>query len=118
MNPAKLDLCIYKGSTFRKGFQWKIQSTDLAMDLTGCVIKMQIRAYIGAPDVLLDCSTLNSKIVLSDAINGKWYLDIDAADTALLPNNILVYDMDITFPSTDVYTVSRGNVKVIEQVTV
>ena len=118
MTPAKLDLTIYKGTTFRKGFQWKIQSTDLPMDLTGCTIKMQVKEGACSEVPLIELTTANGKIVIESAIDGKWIIEILSADTATLNPIRYVYDMDITFPSGDVFTVTSGIIKVIEQVTV
>ena len=118
MNPAKLDLEIYQGSIFRKGFQWKIQSTDLPMDLTDCQIKMQIKESACSEVALIELTTTNGKIVIESAIDGKWTIEILSADTATLSPIRYVYDMDITFPSGDVFTVCRGIIKVIEDVTV
>lgn len=118
MTPAKLDLEIYQGSTFRKGFQWKIQSTDLPMDLTGCQVKMQIRESECSETVAVECSTANGGAVIESAIDGKWYVEIASDDNLLLNPIRYVYDMDITFPSGDVFTVARGVIKVIKQVTI
>lgn len=117
MTPVKLDLNIYKGSTYRKGFQWKVQSTNAPMNLTECSIKMQVRPCKGSTTVLLEASTANSKIVLTDAVNGKWQIDLSPTDTAALSFTKAEYDIDITFPSTDVFTPVAGVVTLIEQVT-
>ena len=36
MQPAHIDLDIYKGSTFVKIIQWKTGETPVAVNLTGC----------------------------------------------------------------------------------
>jgi hypothetical protein len=117
MTPVKLDLKIYKGSTYRKGFQWKIQSTNAPMNLVGCSIKMQVKACRGDTAVLLECSTSNGKILLTDAINGKWQITLSPSDTAALTFTKAVYDLDITFPSTDVFTPIEGVISCTSQVT-
>lgn len=117
MTPVKLDLNIYKGSTYRKGFQWKVKSTNLPMDLTGCSIKMQVRSCKTDTTVLLEASTTNGKIVLTDAANGKWQINLSPADTAALAFSKAVYDLDITFPSGDVFTPIEGVVSCTSQVT-
>lgn len=118
MNPAKLDLEIYQGSTFRKGFQWIIQSTGIAMDLSDCSIKMQIKESTCSELPLIDLSTENGKIVIESAIDGKWIIEVLPSDTTAVDAVRYVYDMDITFPSGDVFTVCQGIVKVTEDVTV
>lgn len=118
MTPAKLDLEIYQGSTYRKGFQWKIQSTDLAMDITGCQISMQIKESECSETFAIECSTANGGAVIESAIDGKWYVEILSEDTLPLNPIRYVYDMDVIFPSGDVFTVARGVIKVTEQVTI
>lgn len=118
MNPAKLDLEIYRGSVFRKGFQWIIQSTGVAMDLTGCSIRMQIKESTCSETPLIELNTDNGRIVIVSAIDGKWTVEILPVDTATIAAIRYVYDMDITFPSGDVFTVCRGIIKVTEDVTI
>jgi hypothetical protein len=116
MQPVKLDLKIYKGSTYRKSFQW-IDSNGSPMVLTGCAIKMQIRDYLGSGTVLIELSTANGRIVIVDAVLGKWQLVLTAVETGLLDFTRAVYDLDITFPSTEVHTPIKGDVVLIRQVT-
>lgn len=116
MTPVKLNLNIYRGSTYRKGFQWKTQPDDTPMNLTGCSIKMQMKTARGG-DVLLECSTANGKITITDALNGRWQLALTPSDTLALSFSKAIYDLDITFLTTDVFTPIEGNVTVYEQVT-
>ena len=116
MKPSKLDLDIYKGSTYRRGFQW-LTSDKTPMDLTSCEIKTQIRAYVDSPDVLYEASTQNSKITLTEPLEGKFELEISSDDSKNWVFSKAVYDLDITFPSGDVFTVVEGLVNTKGQVT-
>lgn len=58
MTPAKLDLIIYRGSTFVKEITWQTGTPATAVNLTGCKIRMQIRpktadTNIITPDFIL-----------------------------------------------------------------
>jgi hypothetical protein len=117
MKPSKLDLDIYKGSTYRKGFQWLTSPDKTPMDLSGCSIKLQIRAYANSPDVLYEASTGNSRIEVTSTTQGKWRLIVSSSDSTSWTFNQAVYDLDITFPSGDVYTVVEGIVYAKQQVT-
>lgn len=118
MNPAKLDLEIYRGSVFRKGFQWIIKSTNTAMPLTDCTVKMQIKESTCSETPMIELTTENGKIEIVSAIDGKWTIEIRSEDTAMIAAIRYVYDMDITFPSGDVFTVCQGIIKVTEDGTV
>jgi hypothetical protein len=117
MKPVKLDLEIYKGSTYRKSLQWVVSSTSTPMDITGCSIKMQIRAYVGSTSVLIELSTVNNRIIIVDALLGKWQIYLTPTETLALDFVKAVYDLDITFPSTEVHTPIQGDVTLIKQVT-
>jgi hypothetical protein len=118
MKPVKLDLEIYKGSTYRKSLQWIVSSTNTPMDITACTIKMQIRPYLGSNDVLLELSTVNGRVLIVDGLLGKWQIYLTPAETLALDFVKAVYDLDITFPSTEVHTPIQGDVTLIKQVTV
>ena len=118
MKPVKKDLEVYKGNTYRKQFQWKIKDSDTAMDLTGCEIKMQIKLCSTDEVAVLELSTENARIVISEpATDGKWTIEMTALDTAAFTFSQAVYDLDIKFPSNDVYTIIAGKVIARNEVT-
>lgn len=104
--PAQLCYTIYQGATFRRGFRWctapyptKIQNgklvnaqtcrpvpdTDLVpVDLMGCTARLQLRADVLAPDVLLELTTQDGRIDLSMG-DGHIAFYLDAVTTAGLP---------------------------------
>ncbi len=104
--PAHLCYTIYQGATFRRGFQWctapyptqivngelvnaqtgrPVPKTDLTpVDLTGCTARMQLRADVLAPDVLLELNTQDGRIELSTGDRNISFL-LDAETTASLP---------------------------------
>lgn len=78
---------------------------------------MQIRDYLGSATVLDELTTDNNKIVLTDAAQGKWRIDLTPAQTVAYSFTKAVYDIDVTFPSTDKFTPVKGVVTLTEQVT-
>lgn len=118
MIAVKKDLEVYKGNTWRKGFQWKIKDSDTAMDLTDCSIKMQIKLCASDEEPVLELSTDNGKIVILDPpTDGKWTVEMTALETAAFLFNQAAYDLDISFPSNDVYTIIAGKVIARNEVT-
>lgn len=108
MKPSKLDIELTKGDTERRGFQWITKLNQTPMDLTDCVISLQVRAGKSSPDVLLELSTVNGLIEITDALQGKWMIEFQPPDTAAFTFNKAVYDMQVVFPSGDTYTVIEG----------
>lgn len=116
MKPVKLNLEIYRGDTYYREFQWR--EFDVAVDITGCSIKMQFRECLGSPDVLLEASSVDGKVSVTDGINGGWEIDLPPAETSLLEVGKYVYDVKFTFPDSSIHTVIRGIVDVVDRVTV
>lgn len=118
MKPARIDLHIYKGSTFMKSFQWKTGDVPTPVDLTGCSIKMQIRENPGTT-VLAEFSTANNKIEITDAVNGKFRLFISNTESTDYLFKSGKYDIEVTFPVTNhVYRVLQGYVAIDSEITV
>lgn len=118
MKPARVDLIIYRGSTFSKTFQWKTGETPTPVDLTGCSIKMQIRENPGTA-ILDELSTANSRITITDAVNGKFSLKVSNSESTSYTFSSGKYDIEITFPGTlDVYRVIQGTVTIDQEITV
>lgn len=119
MTPQKLNLIIYQGATFRQSFRWTTQtgSTTTAVDLTNCIVRMQVRKTIKETVKLVDASTTNGKITLIDADDGQFEIELTDEETALLDFNTGVYDLEIEFPSGDVVRLLYGNVALSKEVT-
>lgn len=118
MTPVKKDFIVYKGDTWRKGFQWKVKDSDTPMDLTDCIIKMQIKLCSDDTTAVLELSTTGSGIVISEpATDGKFTVTMLATDTAAFEFNQAVYDLEIKFPSGDVFTIIAGKIIARTEVT-
>ena len=117
MRPAELDLDIYQGSTFRKKFQYKTGDPAVAVDITGCTLRMQIREKITSATPFITLTTENSGITIDDPVEGTFTLFISATDTAAIVLLKGVYDLELVYPNEDVSKLLFGAVTVIKEVT-
>jgi hypothetical protein len=115
----KYKIQIIQGETYTKIFPWKAGSSSnlvTPVDLTGCTAKMQVRSKVSSPDVLLELSTQNSKIVLG-GITGEVKINLSAAETSSLTWTSGVYDLKIQFPDGSVRRLLSGTVSVSPEIT-
>lgn len=107
MTAARLFYLIQQGATFRRRFRWcsvpyptrmfngKLVRADTCMpvpdadlvpvDLTGCDARMQLRADVLAPDVLLELTAANGRIDLSEGADGWVGFVLTDAETGAIP---------------------------------
>lgn len=126
MSAANYDLYIEQGATFRFSVTWgrKTGQQDSAgndiverYDLTGCVIRMQIRKSVGG-DVLISATTTNGGIVIdTDPTTGKFAICITDEATDSLASTRAKWDLEVGWPSGDVQRVFQGNVKISPNIT-
>lgn len=113
--PAKLKFTIYQGATFRKRLTW-LNPDKTPIDLTGCLARMQVRAAVESPDVLLSLTTENGGIALGDAI-GTVDLFIADEDSSLIDWDGGVFDIEIAHPNGDVTRLAQGSIAISPEVT-
>ena len=105
--PAQFPLEIYRGDTARLSVKlW--DNLHEPVDLTGCLVKAEIRDRPGGTKIV----PLTCTVVLPNVIG----IVLDAFDSEGLPP-AGVWDMQITFPSGDVKTPLAGPVTVTPDVT-
>lgn len=114
--PAKLKLTIYQGATFRKRLTWKAGTPAVAVDLTGCTARMQVREEIDSEDALVSLTTANGGIALGGAA-GTIDLYISDEDTADMTWEGGVWDLEIEHPSGEVTRLAEGSISVSPEVT-
>lgn len=117
MQPAHIDLCIYKGSTFVKIIQWKTGEILTAVNLTGCTARMQIRKVVNDSTVLDTLTTENGKLVIHEPLNGKFKIVIAADISTAYTFTSAVYDLEIVFTDQTVVRVIEGCVTASPEVT-
>lgn len=118
MPAHKVKLEIDQGATFDKTFTWLTGTPKSAqpVDLTGCTARAQVREEIDSPDVLLELSTENDRIVLGGT-SGEIRIVIDASTTAAIDWESGVYDLEVIFPDGTVVRRMAGGVSVSKEVT-
>ena len=142
MAAATYALRIEQGATWRLKFTWcragavnpdgTIAAGD-PIDLTGCTARMQIRkslrqpvlAFITTPVTAIatdavtgvETTTETPNGITLGGVDGTIVLELSADKTALLNITAGVYDLEIVFPSGDVYRVLEGTVTVDPNVT-
>ena len=105
---AKVDFTIEQGATWKHSLLLKSGGeTGPALNLTGYTAKMQVRAGLGATAVLLELSTVNSRIVVT-AVTGRLDLTVPASVTAALSFVTAVCDLIITSPGGEVTRLFQG----------
>ncbi len=119
MQPANLDLTIYKGSTYSKLIQWKTGEPATPVDLTGCTARMQVGKRANDTEVLDVLTTENGKLTIYNPSEGRIRIDISAAQSAAYTFTTGVYDLEIVYPapSTTVYRIMQGCFSAIPEVT-
>lgn len=114
MPAAKLNLKIEQGATFRQKLTWQSDS-GTPINLTGYTARMHIRSNVKATDILLELTTENGRISLTQ-LTGEINLLIDAVVTAGITWNSAVYDLELVNGS-EVVRLIQGNITVNPEVT-
>lgn len=117
MQPASLDLTIYKGSTFVKSIQWKTGDPAVAVDLSGCTARMQVRKSPCDSTILESLTTENGKIVITQPLNGKLEIRISAQTSSAYTFVSGVYDLEVVFTNGTVTRIIEGNFIAMPEVT-
>jgi hypothetical protein len=101
MKPAEVELTIYQGSTYHKKFTWETQVSNsgviskVPVDLTGYTMRMQIRAKITDPEIILELTTENGRINITNPTSGEFSFDLPEAVTSELNFKSAVYDLEV-----------------------
>jgi hypothetical protein len=117
-----------QGATFYQQIKWSVENppgsgTQVPINLTGYIAKMQIRKLHKTDPVIAELSSLNdisgnSLGIVFDPLNGILNLTISAAKTALLIPGTYKYDLDLTDSNGFVTRLIEGSFEVVEQITV
>lgn len=113
--PAKLKFTIYQGATFRKRLTWRAPD-GTPIDLSGCTARMQVRAEVESPTVLLSLTTENGGLTLGGAA-GTVDLYVSDEDAGAITWDAGVWDLEVVHPSGEVTRLAQGSVAVSPEVT-
>lgn len=108
--PALYPLDLYRGDTFRVKFKlWKNKEKTDPVDLTGVSVAAQIRASATSSAILqeLSCVVTDPNII---------EVSMTPEESGRLPASG-VWDLQLTYPDTDIQTILAGPVKVTADVT-
>lgn len=102
-----------KGDTFDQ-VNFEVKINDVAVNLTGAVIRMQLRKEYGGVIALSLTSVANAGITITNAASGLFKINEQVIDIA--PYNYL-YDIEIHFSDGVVKTWVSGNFLILADVT-
>lgn len=120
MKPVKLDLTIYRGSTFVKQVTWQTGTPAAAVNLTGCSIRMQVRPKITETVLIDELTTENARIEITNAATGTFLIKIPASVSTNYGSTYKsgVYDLEVTMPDgVTIYRIMEGGFSIIPEVT-
>lgn len=117
MKPAKVNIVIYQGSTFQKYFTWKVGDPAMPVNLTGYSIRCQFRSKLSATESLIEFTTTNGKIIITDPLLGNFYLTLTAEETSAIDFKSAVYDVEVVSPSGYVTRLIEGSVSISPEIT-
>lgn len=118
---ARQDLQIRQGATLGPlRVTAKDRTTGTPLDLTGCLVRGQIRKTAASPTVIAQFA-----ITIVDALAGRFDVDMDEATTAAIPagadmtrpESCYVYDIELRDSLNRVIPLLWGNVNVLREVT-
>ncbi len=112
MIPAILDFEHYKGDTFLE-VPFEILIDSVPLNLTGALIKMQLRKNY-EKDVVLEFSTTNNKIQIINSSLGTFKIVEQIID---IESFNYIYDLQITLASGEVETYIKGKFNIANDVT-
>lgn len=109
MQPAHLDLEVYKGSTFSKQIQWKTGTPAEPVNLTGYTARMQVRRSVNDSTILDSLTTDNGKLTIYAPTEGRISINISAAVSSAYAFTSGVYDLELVSPdNVTVYRILEG----------
>ncbi len=109
--PLDLELTVYAGTTFHREIRWRPDGVHL-QDFTGWSALMLIGPPRGT--AVEDLRTSDGSIELT--AQGQILLTLSHTATAVLPEGVLTYILDLTAPNGVVTRFLRGRLTVIQDV--
>lgn len=123
MSARATPLTIEQGATFELRFQWCLDSTVTPgqpgdpIDLTGAVLRMQIRKTQQAPVLVEATSDGTAPFITHDGPGGTVTVKLPAEETNKLSSKQPLYDLEVLLPGGDVYRLIEGVITVSPNIT-
>ena len=112
MAAGKYNILIQQGSDYIQKITVKESVSQLAVDITGCTIRGQVRVNIE------DTTPAASFVaVLTDPTNGEFQISLSNTVTAALDFETGYYDVEIVYPSGVVDRLLQGKAVLSKEVT-
>ena len=115
MSAGRYNYTIEAGATFSRTITYT-DPEDTPIDLSGSVIRMQIRDNYSSEEAAISVSTTDGGIVLTGD-PGVFVLTLTPELTGSIPFRQGVYDIEIEYADQTVERVLEGRVKISTQVT-
>lgn len=115
MPAAKKAFVIEQYATFARRLVWK-DSRGRPVNLTGCVVRMQVRDNVASNTILLEMTSQNGRILVTP-LTGTIDIQLPANDTNALTWTTAVYDIKVEFPNGIEYRILEGVIRVSPGVT-
>ena len=113
MSAVQADFTVANNETWSLSFTWP------GVDLTGHTLKMQARDPANLGNVVVELSTDNERLVITDAAGGVWALNLPAPAAAAIAAGSYAYDvLDYLANDPRVWRRQVGTVTVEQGVTV
>ena len=108
-----LNFSTKRGDTFDEVL-FELKKDNVAINLTGATIRMQLRKAPGGPVLLNLTSVSSAGITITDAAAGKFKINSTIIN---LEANVYLYDIEIAFASGEVRTWVSGQFTVLNDIT-
>ena len=108
-----LNFSTKRGDTFDEVL-FELKKDNVAINLTGATIRMQLRKAPGGPVFLNLTSVSSAGITITDATAGKFKINSTIIN---LEANVYLYDIEIAFASGEVRTWVSGQFTVLNDIT-
>ena len=125
MTAVPRPLYIEQGATFTTGFNWHRESdpptfpatAGAAYDLTGCVVRMQLRKNQQSPIILAASSDGENPAITLGGVTGR--IDIKLTDemTDQVTTKSAQYDLEVQMANGDVHRLLEGSVTISPNIT-
>ncbi len=116
MKPSTYNIDIRQGDTFKLDMVLK-NSDGTPVNLTGAVVRMQIRKSAFGDDILADLDSQAKGGITIVGATGSISVVIAASATATYQASAAVYDLELVNPDLTVRTLIAGSVTIAKQVT-
>ena len=116
-NAGQYNFCINRGAGFIHKIVWKAPNGN-PINLAGYTCRMQVRSYLNSNNILLDLTSENGKIAVTDALAGEITINVPSGETVLLDGNSSgVYDLEVISSGNIVTRLLQGSVYISQEVT-